>query len=686
MKKLGQSILVALGLVLALAPAAWAGGYTFVDIDYPLSGAATTLNDIRGLNNRGQIVGSYTLGGRQYAFIKDGGTYSTLNIRGTNHFAWGINDNGQVVGQVVADNLWLGYIYNPTNSSYTTIKVPGSNSTVVYGINDAGRVCGNYNMGGIQFGFMHDLNLIDTWIYLKKGGATPTWAFGINDAGTTVGCYTISGHDYGFTYYDGIFHDLNVPGAQNTRAVGINDRGDIVGRYWNDGGTIYGFVYRDGKFETLAMPEAEIVRVIGINNAGQIVGLYTKDKGTTYHGFLGTPVKPVANAGINQTVHAGATVTLDGSGSNDPGGNTPLTYAWKFKSMPAGSSAQFSDPTAMSPRFEADLLNAGDWVLELVVTDSTGAKSDPASVTISTSNSAPVAEAGPDQAVTVIGSTVTLNGSGSYDPDGDTLTYTWKFTSYPGDNPPTLAAAETVTPSFVAGVHADYELELKVSDPWGASATDKVTISFANVKPVANAGSGQSVVIGDMVTLNGSGSTDANLDPLTYKWNLAAVPADSSLGDWTAATMTAAFKPDVPGDYVAQLVVNDGFVDSVGSTAQIHVAASRNWVTEKLRNLIADIGNIGYLPDDTFKNKNMRNALINKLNAVIATVDARNYQEAITKLQDDILAKTNGCAESTPPTPDKNDWILKCVYQEMIYPELQDIITHLSELLNQPTP
>jgi hypothetical protein len=354
--------------------------------------------------------------------------------------------------------------------------------------------------------------------------------------------------------------------------------------------------------------------------------------------------------------------------------------------MPTGSSSQLSDPTAMNPWFVADKLNAGDWVLELVVTDSKGAKSAPASVTISTSNSAPVAEAGPDQAVTVIDSTVTLNGVGSYDPDGDTLTYTWKFTSYPGANPPTLAAAETVTPSFVAGVHTDYELELKVSDTWGASATDKVKISFENVKPVANAGAGQSVVIGAMVYLDGSGSTDANYDPLTYKWNLAAVPADSSQGDWTAKTKPAAFTPDVPGDYVAQLVVNDGFADSSASTAQIHVAASRSWVTEKLRNLIADIGNIGYLPDDAFKNQNIRNTLINKLNAVIATVDARNYQEAITKLQNDILAKTNGCAESTPPAPDKNDWIEKCVYQEMIYPELQDIITNLSELLNQPTP
>ena len=91
--------------------------------------------------------------------------------------------------------------------------------------------------------------------------------------------------------------------------------------------------------------------------------------------------------------------------------------------------------------------------------------------------------------------------------------------------------------------------------------------------------------------------------------------------------------------------------------------------------------------DDCVEGKRVKKKrLINKLNAVIATVDARNYQEAITKLQNDILAKTNGCAESTPPAPDKNDWIEKCVYQEMIYPELQDIITNLSELLNQPTP
>jgi hypothetical protein len=281
MKRLGKSILVALGLVLALVPAAWAGTYSFVDIDYP--GGTTALNDARGLNNQGQIVGSYTSGGRQYAFINNGGTYSTLSLPGTSNVAWGINDNGQVVGRY--DNH--GYIYNTTDSSTTTINVPSSVTTTVYGINDAGQVSGFYNNGS-NFGFMYDKNS-NSWTYLIKEGTTQTLAFGINEAGTIVGNYTMGGHDYGYTY-DGSFHDLNVTGADNTRAVGINDQGDIVGRYWDDGGTIYGFVYHNGNFETLAMPGAEIVRVLGINNAGQIVGLYTMDGGTSYHGFLGTPV------------------------------------------------------------------------------------------------------------------------------------------------------------------------------------------------------------------------------------------------------------------------------------------------------------------------------------------------------------------------------------------------------------
>jgi probable HAF family extracellular repeat protein len=661
-------------LLLAGATAAQADTFPYQTLDYP--GAQPTLAN--GINNGGQIVGTYN-GGQlvrlspAFGYSYANGNYIPIDYAGANFMeAYGINDTGQIVGGVVTDT-WHGYLLS--GGVYTaSFDYPGASGTSAQGINNAGQIVG----GTYYNGFWH--------AFLFSGGVytsvDPPWGWsfganGINDVGQIVGYYYNGGsYWHGYLLSSGVYTHIEFPGASGTEAWGINNAGQIVGLYYDGAGRRHGFLYSGGVYKSLDVPGALQTAVVGINDNGVFVGSY-QDSAGNWHGYVS--LGPVANAGSNQTVHVGATVTLDGSGSNDPSGHVPLTYAWKFTARPDGSSASLDDPTSKTPKFVADLYNAGDWVLELVVTNSQGVKSNPATVTISTSNSAPTAAAGDDQAVTVIGTTVALNGSSSFDPDGDSLACKWTFVSRPEGSNAVFNNDTSPTPTFCADKHGDYEVKLTVTDCWGAEGTDTMKVSFSNVQPVANAGTNQSVVIGvPSVTLDGSASTDANGDPLTCKWKMASVPGDSSQGGFAAANMCTPFTPDVPGDYVAQLIVNDGFVDSTPSTVTIHVAASRSWVSDQLRNVIADLGNPAMLPDDAFKNKNMRNTLITKLNVIIKDVDAGNYAGALAKLQEDVMAKTDGCAASGKP--DNNDWIITCTYQSLIYPELQDIMGYLTEL------
>ena len=188
-------------------------------------------------------------------------------------------------------------------------------------------------------------------------------------------------------------------------------------------------------------------------------------------------------------------------------------------------------------------------------------------------NQWPVADVGGDQSVNT-DDTVTLDGSDSTDADGDSLTYDWFFISFPSDNPPTLSPVqgEPAKRTFVVDVPGDYVAQLIVNDGIADSEPDSVTISVGtnNSAPVADAGDDQSVCIGDTVTLNGSGSTDDDLDPLTYEWSLTR-PEGSAAELDDPASENPEFVGDVPGDYVAQLVVNDDTVDSAPDEITIEV-------------------------------------------------------------------------------------------------------------------
>ena len=140
-----------------------------------------------------------------------------------------------------------------------------------------------------------------------------------------------------------------------------------------------------------------------------------------------------------------------------------------------------------------------------------------------------------------------------------------------------------------------------LSDP----ATVTITVSPVNDPPVADAGPDQSVTVGVPVTLDGSGSTDPDGDPLTYAWVLTA-PAGSSAALSGADTASPAFTPDVAGDYTIELVVDDGSLtdsDAVTVRAQAvpnspPVAVDDAYTTEEDTALVVAAA-LGVLANDT---------------------------------------------------------------------------------------
>ena len=305
---------------------------------------------------------------------------------------------------------------------------------------------------------------------------------------------------------------------------------------------------------------------------------------------------PTADAGPGQAVNEGDPVTLDGSGSSDPEGEA-LTYAWTQTG--GGPAVALSSATVVSPTFTApsQLANDATLTFSLTVTDARGLSSTAAAtVAIAVAagdNDAPTADAGPDQAVNE-GDPVTLDGSGSSDPEGEALTYAWTQTG--GGPAVALSSATVVSPTFTAPSQlandATLTFSLTVTDARGLSSTAAATVAIAvaagdNDAPTADAGPDQAVNEGDPVTLDGSGSSDPEGEALTYAWTQTGGGPAVALSSATVVSPTFTAPTQLANDATLEfsLTVTDarGLASTTADTVTIAVAAGANDAADRRR-------------------------------------------------------------------------------------------------------
>jgi len=281
----------------------------FLSFDYPDSRNSAAL----GINNAGQIAGSYRLRGNpgRHGFLatptvggngaqnnacqetasfstRHGASFESFDFPGsTNTQATAITPAGEIVGRYSsADGRQHGFVLH--DGVFTPVDVPGATfSTDVAWVNASGEIVGGY--GDSRGGHAYVLRG-GTFTTIDFPSANPvcTAGFGISNAGDVVGVEFVCSdffHGHGYLFSGGQFTVIDVPGATGTFPTMVIDSTRIVGTYIGSDGVFHGFLRQAGNFTTIDVPNSTFTWITGINPEGEIVGFYN-DKDGNQHGFV----------------------------------------------------------------------------------------------------------------------------------------------------------------------------------------------------------------------------------------------------------------------------------------------------------------------------------------------------------------------------------------------------------------
>ena len=256
-------------------------------------------------------------------FIRNtNGSFTVLNFADSAEAqANGLNSSGQVVGGLGSTAFFL------TNGGNTVIQLPSATTTTTaeaaFGINDQGTIVGQYSDSntGTSPGFVFAKGSFTTLNPVAND--LQVFAQGINNNGTAVGFYNTDGvHDHGFLFNTNtnqytLLADPVVANLLFTQFLGINDHNEAVGYYQTNDGSQHGFLYNiaTGTYTFLDDPNAatsglSITQITGINDSGEIAGFYVDAASGIQRGFVAAGAVPepasVVLLGMGLVVAVGA--------------------------------------------------------------------------------------------------------------------------------------------------------------------------------------------------------------------------------------------------------------------------------------------------------------------------------------------------------------------------------------------
>jgi hypothetical protein len=342
------------------------------------------------------------------------------------------------------------------------------------------------------------------------------------------------------------------------------------------------------------------------------------------------PVSTAAPRAVGMTtataaVCGGTSVTLDGSGSQSypasGASSVPLSYTWTEQHNRVPPSSGTSQTYAfVAPHFVG---TAQTLAFTLAVADAcnTGdVQQQPVNVTVKNDNQAPTSQAlllcgGGDSGAVAHRAVVTLDGSKSFDPDGDAIaSYSWVQTS---GTAVMLNGADTAQPSFVApGVDGTLTFALVVTDSpnnlecggplMSTPATATVTVESVPHSPAVSAGSPQTVPPVTPVTLSGSACSPDN-DALTYSWTQPAGPSVALSGATTLSPTFISPPLSAPGTVklTFQLTATDS-ATGLASSSTVDVFVYQPYAPPDCSHATASLGTL-WPPDHKMINLQIQN-------------------------------------------------------------------------------